>query len=140
MFLSRGRRKRAKEAKPHSSVSPLAPAPRAHLAHATFQQLPSHLRRLPRRENHARVGNRDPQNGHELFEVCVVDGEGRRVRDVRPLRVPHPRNADRMRPGVVLPLEVRGVLDHGQDLVAVVCESEQNADALEIARRRGGKW
>jgi hypothetical protein len=45
-----------------------------------------------------------------------------------------------MRPGVVLPLEVRGVLDHGQDLVAVVGESEQNADALEIARRRGGKW
>lgn len=42
--------------------------------------------------------------------------------------MPHARHADGVRPGPVLSLEVRRVLDHRQHLVAVVGEAEEHAD------------
>mmetsp|Transcript_9230 Transcript_9230/g.24381 ORF Transcript_9230/g.24381 Transcript_9230/m.24381 type:complete len:241 (+) Transcript_9230:263-985(+) len=114
-------------------------AARGHLTDAELQQHASHLGTLARAQNHSRVWHRASQHCNKLRKLLI----GNRARAAscgiwRAHGRLNARDAHRMRPGAICVFKVLRMLQHGEHLEAVVCESEKraNADVVDSAELR----
>ena len=113
----------------------VGPGAGADLRDPEVEDVVAELRRLAGRQDHARVGDGEAEDRHELLEVVIAH----RVRRRDGGRGVHgglePRDGDRVGADAAVLLELQGVEEEPQDFVPVVVQPEEGADAHVVDPR-----